>query len=355
MSKFCIKCGKPLIEGADFCMECGAKAHVTTSDKNKKQDQTKESYYQSTTKSPPIKSNILQKKLFMGIITIVVCLIIIMAGFFMLFGSPNNSNDSKSEESKFYGIWETQSAIYDGTPMSFTEWTMELKSDGTYIENNDDDIETGTWSIKDGKYCETGPSGIEQSGDYSFSNGDSTLTLTFTAEDEQGVIHTAIITATKKSNSNNNVIITDNKVLLNVNFIIKNPYIAEVEVTQPLITTCKHKGIDDLILDYWDTKDNDWAKYRSANVSIELTKGEKNCVTLEFTAATKTDYDLISLIKPTWLECEIPDYVDNYSGTKYSGMLINPHDEYIYLEINEDLYNEDPEINNLIIVYESDP
>lgn len=137
------------------------------------------------------------------IIVGIVVLVLAVVGLTGCFGNNDNGNGGKGDTSTFYGTWEIQSYTVDGNPQQLSG-TVEFKSDGTSSGIINGEIESGTWRVKDGKYCGTVSSSSEEDCyDYSFSNGDSTLTFTYNVEDEQGVTHTAKIILTKQDGSNN--------------------------------------------------------------------------------------------------------------------------------------------------------
>jgi len=174
MTKFCIKCGTSIPDGAGFCLKCGTKVV---------QEPVEPIYQQPYIPPPPPKSN---KKIMIGAIAIVI--IIILAGLLVYFYVYGN------DEAKFIGTWRLESTTVilngesstqagDGSTVTFNSdktFTMTYKS---YYINDEYQIYniTGTWKLEDGKLCvESSSSSANSSAvcyTYKFSNSNKKLTL----------------------------------------------------------------------------------------------------------------------------------------------------------------------------------
>ena len=209
MAKFCTKCGAPTTEGVKFCPKCGAAIGQTQAAPQPtappqqppvqqqqsipqqqqpayQPQQPQQPYYGQTQPYAPMpgKSN---KKMIIGVVVAVVAIVVVLLLVFFVLGG---------DEGKFVGTWEIESmeTISNGVssgsiPGDGTK--IEFKSDGTTKTTNPDgSTNSGKWELKNGKLCNPDISSESENVfgkecvDYKFSNGDKTLTITYSMTQE---------------------------------------------------------------------------------------------------------------------------------------------------------------------------
>jgi len=125
------------------------------------------------------------KKILLALVTIVVVIIVILLVFFVILG-----DDSE----KIYGTWKidnVQSDVFGNFSADIENTTITFSKDHTYIIQNDENTGDGEWELKNNKIYFTtddqetidkfninlvNPFGW----DYTFSNGNKNLKLSFT-------------------------------------------------------------------------------------------------------------------------------------------------------------------------------
>ncbi len=233
MVKYCPNCGAILADDAKFCAGCGFKMQVnnpttTTYNQTPVQQQTQPiNYYQPPVQqyppaqqqytpypmNPPKKSN---KKAFAAIAAVAVVTIVVLALLFFIVlagGDDTNNGDKKNTgvSTTFIGTWGMESMKIDGMDYSggYDNVILTFKSEGTYTFTSSSDSSSGTWETKNGKFYSTSSdSDISSFGyypggmNYVFSNGDNTLTLSYSVT-YSGETHSMEIILKKTSSGNN--------------------------------------------------------------------------------------------------------------------------------------------------------
>ena len=231
MVKYCPICGIALADGVKFCAGCGAKIQVNAPAAYQQppvqQPNQPMNYYQPPVQqyapaqqqytpypmNPPKKSN---KKAFAAIAAVIVVAIVVLALLFFIVladGDDTNKGDKKNTgvSTTFIGAWGIESMEIDGMDYSsgFGTAILTFKSDGTYTLTSSSDSSSGTWETKNGKFYSTSSdSDISSFGyypggmDYVFSNGDNTLTLSYSVT-YSGETHSMEIILKKTSSGNN--------------------------------------------------------------------------------------------------------------------------------------------------------
>jgi len=211
MAKFCIKCGTPLQEGVRFCPKCGATIGQAAAQQPTQPQQPmyqQQPYYGQTQPYVPMpkKSN---KKLIIAIIAIVAIIIVVgLLLVFFVFGG---------DEGKFIGTWEHVSTttyvngVQSSTIPSDGSKTT-FNSDGTtrttypppeYEWEEQQEPTTGKWEIKNGKICDPDREDSDSAydlpacGEYKFSNGDKTLTITYSFTPYEGYTYKYVVVLKK--------------------------------------------------------------------------------------------------------------------------------------------------------------
>jgi len=220
MAKFCMHCGKPLLENAEFCSQCGAKVVSPPSDNIIQQTPAQQPVQQQ----PPPQQSIApqqayppvsQKKnttLIIGIIAIVVVIIVIMAVLFLALGGSEDNGDNGGDggnggnggtvDSRFIGTWKVVQLIEDDDSTSVTwDWTFSFTTDGSVQEINDDIVDQSTWGVSNNQICgEVFYMSDTNCYDFQFTQNDNTLSLTTTYYDSwDGMTHTYTLVLTKTS------------------------------------------------------------------------------------------------------------------------------------------------------------
>jgi len=224
MAKFCMHCGKPLLENAEFCSQCGAKIVSPPSDNNIQQKPVQQPVQQQPPSQQPIASQqpyygqqqtytpVPQKKntkLIFGIIAIVVVIIVIIAVLFLVLGGAEDNGDNGGDggnggtvDSRFIGTWEVVQLIEDDDSTSVTwDWTFSFTTDGSVQEINDDIVDQSTWGVSNNQICgEVFYMSDTNCYDFQFTQNDNTLSLTTTYYDSwDGMTHTYTLVLTKTS------------------------------------------------------------------------------------------------------------------------------------------------------------
>lgn len=166
---YCPICGSELREDVEFCSNCGAK--IIKEQKyqiNNQQNLNNHSSTQYPQQYFPIKPKQSYKKIIGVLIVIIISIILIFTSFLLLF---------TNERDKFIGKWYIESYIADANNINPGTISIFFNGDGSYSLENES--ESGTWKLEDGKLCIKSIRGTNYTClKYKFSNNDEKLTLT---------------------------------------------------------------------------------------------------------------------------------------------------------------------------------
>jgi hypothetical protein len=199
MAKYCPRCGAQADETDKFCLKCGNnlqfEQYKHTGPIAFQPPSSHQSYRQKQghiqTKSRKKNASILGV-----VIGIAVIIIVLMILFLFVFnggnnpqivnptdnGQPDQPQNGNGETSKFIGTWNYEYSVFGNLNIIVkSDFTLEVGYSGLIYD-------AGTWSLNNEEICltttedifETGSEETTQCFNYSFSNGENTLTLTAT-------------------------------------------------------------------------------------------------------------------------------------------------------------------------------
>jgi len=120
-----------------------------------------------------------------------IFLLMIIGSFVTVMSCGGNDDPGPSDEDRFVGTWTASSVTLDNadvTNPSYSNFTITFNDDGSYITAGGDPIFTNTggfWSITSSTETSFTLSMDGTTVSASFGADDATMTLSFTASDEQ--------------------------------------------------------------------------------------------------------------------------------------------------------------------------